>query len=235
MSFVIDILLVVLVGFVIYRAASKGFISTVLDTLSVFISAIVAKMFSAPVAEKCYDMFVHDLVRTRFIKVLDELSSAISIREKVLAMIDGLPPMAVKLAEASGVDMSSLANSVSVAGNATDEQIADIVVDKIGYTIMINITEVLIFLVLFILVALLIRFVSKFFENTNKIPLVGKLNSVLGGAIGVVKAIVILVVVCTGLFIIASASDPNPLVDGINGSTIYTYLIENNPFLDLIK
>lgn len=235
MNYVIDILLVVLVGFIIYSSANKGFISTVLDTVSVFVSAFVAKMLSFPLAEKFYDMFVHNLVRTRFIRVLDEISSGLSIQEKVTAMIDGLPPMAVKIAEASGVNITSLTNSVSVAGNATDEQIADIVVDKIGYTIMINITEVIVFLVLFVLVAILIRVISKFFENTNKIPLVGKINSLLGGAIGVVKAVVILIVVCTVMFIISSASEPNPLVEGINGSMIYTYLTENNPFLDLIK
>jgi hypothetical protein len=93
----------------------------------------------------------------------------------------------------------------------------------------------MVIVVLFVLVAILIRVISKLFENTNKIPFVGKINSLLGGAIGVVKAVVILIVVCTVMFIISSASEPNPLVEGINGSMIYTYLTENNPFLDLIK
>ncbi len=235
MTYIIDIIFIALVIFVVVSSSRKGFVSTLLDTFSTIISAIASYLLCNPLAEKIYELFVHDLVRTRFLRVLDEINSGVSITEKAAAMIEGLPPMAVKLAESAGLNMNSVISTVSSGGNLTNEQLADFAVDKIGYDIMITIIEILVFIVLFIVFALLVRFISKFFENVNKIPFLGKLNSLLGGVIGIVKAIILLFFVCTIVFFIVSASDPNPLVDAINGSKIYMFVTANNPVMDLIK
>lgn len=235
MNFIIDILFIALLIFVIVGSSRKGFISTLLDTFSSIIAAIGSYMLSSPLAEWIYENLVHDLVRTRFIKVLDELSSGLSISDKVMAMIEGLPPMAINLAEAVGMDMRVLANSVFVSGALTDEQLADLVVDKIGYDIMITIIQILSFIALFVVLTLLVRFISKFFENVNKIPFIGKINSLLGGVIGIAKAAIVLFFVCTIVFFVISASEENVLVDAINNSTIYKFVIENNPVMDLLK
>lgn len=235
MTYMIDVIFIAIVIFVIVSSSRKGFVSTLLDTFSTVISAVASYLLCNPVAEKFYEMFVHDLVRTRFLRVLDDINSGSAITEKAQAMIEGLPPMSVKLAEAAGLNMNSVISAISSGGNLTNEQLADYAVDKIGYDIMITIIEILVFIVLFIVIALLVRFISKFFENVNKIPFLGKINSLLGGVIGVAKAVIILFFACTVVFFIVSASDPNPLVDAINGSKIYMFVTENNPVMDLIK
>lgn len=235
MNFIIDILFLALIIFVIVGASRKGFVSTLLDTFSTAIAAIGSYILCSPLSEWIYSTLVRDLVRTRFLRVLDDANSGLSLYDKVTAMIDGLPPAAVNLAEAVGMDMNTLANSVFVTGSHTNEQLADLVVDKIGYDIMITIIQVLCFIALFIVFALLVRFISKFFENVNKIPFIGKINSLLGGVIGVVKAVIVLFFVCTIVFFIISASENNALVEAINNSRIYNFVIENNPVMDLLK
>lgn len=234
MSVIVDIILVALFVFLTVAAYKKGLISTLIDTLSVVISAVVSYKFFESVAEKAYDLLMRDLVETRFTRVLDEISSGLSISDKVFAMIDGLPQGAVKLAEAMGVNMNSLATSISSSGNLSDEELISLAVDKIGHTIMINVTEVITFIALFIILTLALKFIAKIFQKANDIPLLGKLNASLGAVIGLAKAAAIVYVVCTAFYFIAGMSGAGPVLEAINSSKIYAIIIENNPIINLI-
>ncbi len=234
MAYIVDIVIIALFVFFVVAAYKKGFISTVIDTFALVISAVVSYKFFEPVAEGAYNLLIRDLVETRFTRVLDQISSSLSIADKVTAMIDGLPQGAVKLAEAMGVNFNSIAHSMSSSGNLSDDELISLAVDKIGHTIMINVTEVVTFIVMFIIVTLLLRFLAGAFKKANDIPLLGKFNALLGGVIGIVKAAAIVFVICTVLYFFAGMSGAAPLIEGINNSKIYAVIIENNPIVNLI-
>ncbi len=234
MSYIIDILIIALFVFLVGLAYKKGFLSTVIDTFAVVISAIVSHRIFEDVAEKAYDLFVRDLVETRFTRVLDDISSGLSVSEKVSAMIEGLPQGAVKLAELTGVNMSSINASMSAAGKLSNDELIDLAVDKIGHTIMINITEFITFIVLFILITLALKFLASILKKANDIPLLGKFNALLGGVIGVVKALAVVYIVCTAFYFIAGMSGAAPVIDAVKGSIIYGFVIENNPIINLV-
>ncbi len=234
MAYIIDILIIALFAFLVVAAYKKGFISTVIDTFALVISAIVSYKFFEPVAEGAYNLLVRDLVETRFTRVLDEISSSLSVADKVTAMIDGLPQGAVKLAEAMGVNFNSLIVSMSSSGNLSNEDLIKIAVDKIGHTIMINVTEVITFIAMFVLVTIALKFLAGIFKKANDIPLLGKFNALLGGVIGVFKAVAIVFVVCTVFYFIAGMSGAGPVIEAINNSKIYAVIIENNPIVGLV-
>lgn len=234
MTYIIDIIIVALFVAVVALAYKKGFLSTVIDTFALAISGVVSKMFVEPVAEGAYNLFVRNLVETRFTRVLDDISSSLSVTDKVNAMVEGLPPSAVKLADIMGVNFNVLANSMTTAGNASQEEFIRLAVDKVGHPIMIAVTEVVTFIVMFVVIALALKFLAKMFKKANDIPLLGKFNAVLGGVIGVVKAAVVIFVVCTIFYFIAGMSGAGPVIEAINNSKIYAIIIENNPIVNLI-
>ncbi len=234
MAYIIDIIIVALFVIVVAMAYKKGFLSTVIDTFALGISAVVSYMFCEPVAEGAYNLFVRNLVETRFTRVLDDISSTLSISEKVSAMIEGLPPSAVKLAEAMGVNFKSLSLSMYSGGNLSDEALIDLAVEKVGHPIMINVTEVVTFIAMFVVITVALKFLASIFKKANDIPLLGKLNAGLGGVIGVVKAAALLFVVCTAFYFIAGMSGSEPVIDAVNSSIIYGFIIENNPIVSLI-
>lgn len=233
MAYIIDILIIALFAVLVGLAYKKGFISTVIDTFSVVISAIISHKIFEGVAEKVYDILVRDLVETRFERVLDDISSTLSVSDKITAMIDGLPQGAVKLAQIMGVNFSSLKSSI-VATNLSNDELIDLAVDKIGHTIMINITEVITFIVLFIVITIGLKFVASMLKKANDIPLLGKFNALLGGVVGLAKALAIVYIVCTAFYFIAGMSGAAPVVDAVNSSIIYGFIIENNPIINLI-
>ncbi len=234
MAYIIDILIVVLFVFLVSLAFKKGFLSTIIDTFAVVISAIASHRLFEGVAESVYNLLVRDLVETRFTRVLDDISSSLSISEKITAMIDGLPQGAVKLAQVMGVDMTSLSNSMNIAGGLSDDELIKLAVDKIGHTIMINVTEVVTFIVLFIVITIALKLIAGIFKKANDIPLLGKFNAILGGVVGVVKALAIVYIVCTGFYFIAGMSGAGPVIEAVNSSIIYKFIVENNPVISLI-
>lgn len=234
MTYIIDILIIALFVFIVVAAYKKGFISTIIDTFAVAISAVVSYMFFEPVAEGVYNFFVRDLVETRFTRVLDDISSTLSVADKVNAMIEGLPPSAVKLAEAMGVNFNSLAFSLSPNGNISNDDLINLAVDKIGHPIMINVTEVITFVAMFVVITIALKFLAGIFKKANDIPLLGKLNAGLGGVIGIVKAAAIVFIVCTAFYFIAGMSGAGPVIEAINNSKIYAVIIENNPIVNSI-
>lgn len=234
MAYIVDIVIIVLFVFVVAMAYRKGFLSTVIDTFALAISAVVSYMFFEPVAESAYNLLVRNLVETRFTRVLDDISSSLSMADKVNAMIEGLPPSAVKLAEVMGVNFNSLTLSMSSGGTLSDEALINLAVDKIGHPIMINVTEVVTFIIMFVLITIALKFLAGIFKKANDIPLLGKLNAGLGGVIGVVKAAAIVFVACTAFYFIAGMSGAAPVIEAINNSKIYTLIIENNPIISLI-
>ncbi len=234
MSMVIDVILVALILLVVYKAYSKGFVATFLETFSVFISGIVSFALCGTVADSAYNMFVKDLVKTEFARALDEISGSAPIKDKVTAMLDALPKPAIGIAEYTGVNLEYLKSTLWGLGSASNEELIELVADKVAYDLMIGVIEVIAFLGLFILVSLLVRMLSSFFSHIiEKIPVVGGMDSLLGIVFGLVKACVILLAVGVLLsVIVATAGGGSPLL-AIEESKIYGFLTGFNPILEL--
>lgn len=234
MTYIIDIVIIALFVFIVAMAYKKGFLSTIIDTFALAVSAVVSYMFCEPVAESVYNIFVRNLVETRFTRVLEDVSSTLSVTDKVNAMVEGLPPSAVKLAEVMGVNFNSLNISMSGSSNLSDDALINLAVEKIGHPIMITVTEVVTFIAMFVIITIALKFLAGIFKKANDIPLLGKLNAGLGGVIGIVKAVAIIFVACTAFYFIAGMSGAEPVIEAINNSKIYAVIIENNPIIDLI-
>lgn len=227
---VIDLLLVILAVVIIVLSAKKGFVASCLDAVSVVLSGFAAYKFFEPVAEWVYNLFVHDLVMTSFARALDDMSSKLTVPEKITGMIESLPQSAVKIAEGMGFSLESVIGTVNQSlANDKDAFISE-VTDKIAYNIMITITEIIVFIALFVIICVLIRLFANFFsDNLKKIPLVGKADTLLGGVLGAVKGAIVLVVVTTVLYIIFSTAEAGSPLIAIGDSKLYNFLAGFNP------
>ena len=101
---------------------------------------------------------------------------------------------------------------------------------------MITITEIIVFMLLFAAICLVIRLVSNFFsDNLKKIPVVGSADTILGGVLGVVKAVVILIVVTTLMYIILSTAKADSPLVAIGDSKLYSFLSGYNPVITFLN
>ena len=232
MSIIVDVILVALLFIVVYKSYQKGFVKTVLDTFSVFVSGIVSFALCGTVADSAYNLFIGDLVKTEFSRALDGLTQRTPFKERLDIMIDALPKPALGIAEYTGVTVEYLKSTVIGASSATNEELIEIVADKIAYDLMIGVIQVVCFFALFVLVALIVKVLSSMISHiVEKLPVVGGLDSLLGIIFGFVKGGVILLAVGVLLsVIVATAPEGSPLLV-IKDSVIYGILATFNPIL----
>ena len=234
MNFIVDAIIIAVIVLVIVRSSKKGFVSSLIDTFAMIIATIASYTFTPKVSQFIYDSFIKNSVSKGFEKVLDEMNANAAVNDKVDAMIASLPESALNLADSLGIiNLNSIGAGLHMPGVVDNNQLISTVLNDLAYNVMITITKVVVFFVLFVIATLLIRMVSKFMEKINKIPLIGKLNSTLGGVLGVVKALVIVLVVCTVMYFIASSSSNADLTGAISSSKLYNFVTENNPLLNL--
>ncbi len=235
MNFIVDAIIIAIIILVIVRSSKKGFASSLVDTFSMIIASIASYFVTPKAAQFFYDNFIKSTVSRGFEKALDEISTGAAIDEKVDAMIASLPEGAINLAQSLGlINLNAIGSGIHMSGAIDNTQLISSVLNDIAYTVMFTITKVVMFFVLFVVFTLLLRVVSKFLENVNKIPLLGKLNETLGGVLGVLKAAIIILVVCTVMYFIVSSSDNAQLVSIISSSKLYNIITENNPILNII-
>ncbi|MCL2637791.1 MAG: CvpA family protein [Oscillospiraceae bacterium] len=91
-------------------------------------------------------------------------------------------------------------------------------VDNIIKPVILIPMRTLIFFILFVIICLVTSFIAKKLEIINRIPLVGGVNSFLGGLTGLLKSAVIILLVCIGLNILITITGNNIIF--INTMTI---------------
>lgn len=113
---------------------------------------------------------------------------------------------------------------------------AQSVLDTVVKPVVLIPIRALIFVLLFVIITLILGFLTRALRIVNKIPLIGTLNSLLGAAVGVAEAAVIVFIVCIGIQVIINLTG-NSLIF-INTMTINeTFLfkhIYNFNFLNLL-
>lgn len=233
---IFDIVIIALVVLIVVLSAKKGFVSTCLDTFSMVISAFASYKLCKGAADYLYELFIKDLVKTEFRQALDDMSASLSVKEKVVGMIEALPETAVKLASSMGIDVNNFTSSLVSTIAKDEEALIENVANTLAYDIMITLTEIVVFVALFIIFTLLIRFVSTFFSNNlEKLPVVGKVDTLLGSVLGLIKAVVIVFAGSVVLYIIAQTAEPGSALESIESSQIYMFMNEYNPVIEILK
>lgn len=176
-----DITGAVIIFFIIKQSARFGFIRTLISFLSYFISAFSAKVLSPVIASLLYKNIVKDAV---VIYIEEKLKEQYAGNENMAEAILGFFPKIIT--QNFNLDIGGLISSPE-SKNMIGEMVDSALASPIMY-----ILEVITFFAVFSIAALLLRHVSYFFSGLHNVPVIGSIDTVLGGIIGVLKAAVIL-------------------------------------------
>lgn len=237
MSYIIDIILIALIVFVVVSSKKKGFVASLLESLSLIISTAFSYFLTPRISDFLYENVVSGIVRNKFENALAQnVSQKASAATKVTELTNTIPSFAVKLAGFVGVDLNELSRAASTGKNFSTDEIINVVMDKVAYAVLIVAIKALVFIVLFIVLALLIKSLTKIIGKiANKLPIVGKVNKLLGAALGVIKAIILVFVICTVLYFIAGASNGSSFTEIIESSKIYGFVSGINPVINFLN
>lgn len=233
-KYIFDIVLGVIAILIIVFTAKRGFVLSLLNTVSLALSGFLSYKFTKPLSEFIYSSFLYDKIETKLTEALSGLSQDTASDGKLDAMLSSLPSGIVNASQGLGFDVDTAMKSIDLELFA-NEKIIKAFIDNIASEIIMTVLEVVVFVVLFVLLSFILKNIAIIFSRlVRKIPIVGKANTFLGGALGIIKAVVCVSVICFVICPIVFAIDIPWLEDVISQSFVYQFLIENNSFNNLM-
>jgi len=236
-EYLLDIIFIALAVVLIITGAKKGLIKALLDGLSTIVSGVLAYMLSKPVAEFIYTSFVRNFIKERFTNVLSGSSENLDgITERINVLLNELPEGAINLASKFGFNINAEAVAIAQSGANDTESLVEAVMVNVADNVLLRLTEAVTLIALFIVVSIALIFVIRLLNDViKKVPVVKEINKIAGGILGLVKAIVVIFVASTILFIVAGSSNDETVVTVVNSSKIFEFVNNNNPLLNIFN
>ncbi len=179
-----DLFALLIMIMLVWDCARKGFMRKILSFLGAVASAVSAAFFSEPVARWLYDVLVRDLIRAvlsrRIAKSLGEGLSATAG-----GLLTALPKWASRMANGDAdLPLPQAADQIL--------PVVEELIDAILAQPVLMLLRGLSFFAIFTLCSLFVRYVVRMFNGVNFLPLLGPVNTVLGGVLGVGQALIVL-------------------------------------------
>jgi len=179
-----DILAVLIVLSCIYKCAERGFVSAVVR-LAVYIAAVLlATRFYRQAADFLYNNVVYSMVKNMLVNNIDSMMS-----QPGGSQVNALMAIPFAMRGLMGQNQEHIAELPLDAADMLSTQI----IETALRTPVTNILEAVSFLLLFALAAWFVRWLSGFFTGINRIPVIGTVNTVLGGITGAVQGVIALI------------------------------------------
>ncbi len=225
-SVIFDIIALVLAIFIIARSASKGFISSIISFFGGLASLILSSFLSRPLAEYIYGLFLKDKIISSITESIGNVStnSASEFLNSLEQSVQSLPSPIVALFQSNGQSVVDIVTNNLGQGVQT---IAEDLSLKIIEPLFITLISTVFFIILFIILSLVFNLLSKLFVGIKKIPVIGKINSILGAVFGILYSLIILYVVYVVLYFLSTVfnlSLPYVTQETLQGSYIFGWL-----------
>lgn len=228
MAYILDIIILLIVGFCIYRGIRRGAVKTAFSLLSFAVALILTFMFASPVTQyveqQPFGQSMHDSIEVALTEKIEgflhiEESPTTNTTESILKTLS-VPEFMKK---------SLLLQSDFFVRNA-DVPAANAVADALASAYMKVICTIALFIVLLIVLRLL-RFAA---EQVFKLPLFKEINRIVGAAAGLVNGIFIAYLVLSAVSALSGIPAFSWLAPAKEASYIFKNVYENNVILSAL-
>ena len=205
-ALILDVCFAVTVCWMVYKSYRRGFLQAAVHAVGFLAAGIVAFAGSRILSEACYQLFFRDSLSSALETAILNSAEGGDLAENIQLIIDSLPSMVQRLLTASGASADSLALQLGGAAQDSAEQLTSVLMETVLHPLIAAMLNGICFLILFGAVMILVRSLGKVLRGVRRIPLVGPLNALLGGAMGLLEAAVVWYVIVIALHFILDIS-----------------------------
>ena len=239
-SILIDLILLIIIGFTVFISIKRGFVKTVIGTMGFVLSIILSLTLCAPIAGVVYDSVIQpplvssisNKIDERFQSELDknvgdkvDSEKIEEFRAEVNAssdeIIESLPGFVKNFINQSGLkpeevvgsadEVISEGDTVKTASEKVAENISQTSIKPMAVQVLSTILSLVLFFVFSWLLKIAGGIISKFLSFT----VAGKLDKILGGVCGFAKGVIFAVIFCFAIYTLVSFTQ--------NGIWIFSY------------
>lgn len=233
---ILDIFFLAFAVLTIFIARKKGFVLTLLDFAAFFLAVFLAIPVSGWLAEGVYNTFISQSVVTALESQLPSAASSAEIAAQVNAVLSDFPDFVTAYASSIGIDISEISRQVSAAG-ASAGSLAQTVEADIVAPIVTAVCKAIIFVILLIIFVILLKIAARLINQFFKLPVLKTLNGTLGAILGVLKAAVGIVIICSVIGLIGElTAESTPVIqNSVNDSVVAEFVNDHNPIMEYLS
>lgn len=240
MSYILDILAIIIIVGSIISGHKKGFVKTVLKLCSGIICLVLAISFSptigAYINENCVMPFYEKTVSEKFESIAPSESSEAPDISKIA---EEEPNEFVLLLEKYNIDVASFKEFLSSFSEEKSEQTTELAIEYVAKPISETVSYIISFIVILIVSSILLWIIAFILDSIVKLPVFRTANKFLGIVCGLFFGVLWVCVVATVLeyalpYINACSS---PLLKQMtpDKTLLFHYFYYNNPVSEIIK
>lgn len=232
---ILDIFFLAFAVLTIFIARKKGFVLTLLDFAAFFLAVFLAVPVSGWLAEGVYNTFISQGVVTALEAQLPSAASSAEIAAQVNAVLSDFPDFVTAYASSIGIDISEISRQVSAAGTSAGS-LAQTVEANIVAPIVTAVCKAIIFVILLIILVILLKIAARLINQFFKLPVLKTLNGTLGAVLGVLKAAVGIVIICSVIGLIGElTAESAPVIqNSVNDSVVAEFVNDHNPIMEYL-
>lgn len=233
---ILDIFFLAFAVLTIFIARKKGFVLTLLDFAAFFLAVFLAIPVSGWLAEGVYNTFISQSVVTALESQLPSAASSAEIAAQVNAVLSDFPDFVTAYASSIGIDILEISRRVSAAG-ASAGSLAQTVEANIVAPIVTAVCKAIIFVILLIIFVILLKIAARLINQFFKLPVLKTLNGTLGAVLGVLKAAVGIVIICSVIGLIGElTAESTPVIqNSVNDSVVAEFVNDHNPIMEYLS
>lgn len=218
---VLDLAVIVIIGFFVYRSYKKGFARTVLELAAFIVAYVISSTFSGVLAQWSYDAFLEKSIEPAIHTAITETTDS--------ALDEVLPDYIVNGAKTLGIY-----DGIVESQRETAVETADTLCNNVVRPVVINIVRMILSVVMFTVLLFVLRFAVRAVDKVFRLPLIGGVNRALGALVGFIKGGIVVVMACFIISAVMLLNDGNFWVftnENIEKTYLFKYIYNINPFL----
>lgn len=167
------------------------------------------------------------------LKLMDIMTSS-NLESQIDLIYSKMPQNIINTINLTIGDKDYIYEAINQGSTTIIESISNVLSQNVFKSFVNSILQPLIFILLFFLINFIIKIILSFATKLLDFSFLGKINSILGGAFGILKSTLILFFICTivYLIVIVTSNDLKYINDEIIDKTfIFKIIYYFNPFL----
>lgn len=232
-AIVMDVSVALIILGMVLSSSRKGFLVSLVNAAGYLVSCIGAYIGSRVLAQTVYEAFLRDKLVADVSEALADTVTSADVTMQITNALEGVPGILRNMVYGFFGNSNDIAAQVEGKLLSSTGSVSATLVDQVLYPVLYVVMQSLFFLLVFAAMRVILSAVIEMLRNIRKFPLVGTVDTLAGGAMGLLEAILVLFVVVLVLrFLISISGGKIPFLneDVIETTYVFKLFYKFGPF-----
>ncbi len=227
MNYLLDLIVLTIIAAVALISARRGFVRVAIELVGFIAAIFITFTISTPLASLTYDKIIEPPIVSSVSKAAGD-----SVTQITDETWNALPEFIRKHSESAGFSKESINKSINDNMGSGAESAAKAASQGVVKPIVAKLLAVLYGILIMVILIFLVKMLAKFLNGVFSFSIVGKLNRILGGIVGIPKGIIIAMLFCLIISLIVPLTNGGFLIfktEAVEKSWFFTHFSLNLP------